>query len=209
MISNASAVGNGGTRSCRRVSSSIRSSSTRSGRFARFCPSFTNNGPRLVSVSLNASAYLVPPSLASSAIMDSRRSARDTNLLATRAPRRASANGVANASAWIAAGSYRVCIRQKSESSSSFCLRSASGASGAMRRDAVFGTTEKRGRNARDSSASSAAEDGARPEDPGRSSVSASSSTVSGSAMAPGGEETTRRRARRGRTARTAEGAAG
>ena len=65
MIRIASSVGNGGTRSCSLVSSSIVTSSTRSGRFARFCPSFTNSGPKLVSVSLNAVAHRIPPSLAS------------------------------------------------------------------------------------------------------------------------------------------------
>ena len=56
MILNASADGNGGTRSCSLVSSSITSSSTRSGRFARFWPSLTNRGPSDVSVFLSSVA---------------------------------------------------------------------------------------------------------------------------------------------------------
>mmetsp|Transcript_8796 Transcript_8796/g.37168 ORF Transcript_8796/g.37168 Transcript_8796/m.37168 type:complete len:415 (+) Transcript_8796:1912-3156(+) len=184
MMSNASPVGKGGTRSCSRVSSSMRSSSTRSGRFARFCPSFTNRGPRLVRASLNASAYLVPPSAASRVIIASFRANRRPNVENTLAPRAASANGVCSASWRIASGSYRRTMRQKSESISSFSLR------------AVSESTVLRFFLARFLMAVPPEGAGEKPPglpdapasalEPALSEVSASVSATSGSAMAPG-----------------------
>ena len=56
MIWKASEDGNGGTRSCSLVSSSMTSSSTRSGLLARFWPSLTKSGPSEVRVFLSSAA---------------------------------------------------------------------------------------------------------------------------------------------------------
>mmetsp|Transcript_6161 Transcript_6161/g.18311 ORF Transcript_6161/g.18311 Transcript_6161/m.18311 type:complete len:249 (-) Transcript_6161:526-1272(-) len=71
IMSWASTFGNAGTLSCKLVNSSITSSGTKSGLFAKFWPSFTNSGPNLVNVVFTSFAHrrsFVSPSALFSAV---------------------------------------------------------------------------------------------------------------------------------------------
>ena len=195
MMSNASPVGKGGTRSCSRVSSSIRSSSTRSGRFARFCPSFTNSGPRLVRASLNAVAYRAPPSVLSNCVMASFFANNEEKVENTFAPSRRAPTGCEAPPAESPRGRTDApCGKNRSPSRASPCAppRTAPSCSSSWR--ASDGGAARRGGGVDENPSGLADAPEPAPES-GLAEVSASVSVTSGSAMAPG---TRGRGARRG-----------
>mmetsp|Transcript_6392 Transcript_6392/g.20074 ORF Transcript_6392/g.20074 Transcript_6392/m.20074 type:complete len:393 (+) Transcript_6392:1512-2690(+) len=127
IISLASDVGNAGTLSCKVVNSSITSSGTKSGLFAKFCPSFTNSGPKLVNVVFTSFAHnlsFVTPSALFSAVNRSILSNsflfpfNFENFCVKNNTRFANFAGRLNASRRIASGSYRVTTLQKFASNS-------------------------------------------------------------------------------------------